>query len=206
MQPAVAYSRRPLVLADLIPGASVRDVLLVMAGAAFTGLLAQVAIPVHGSPVPITGQTLGPLLGGTVLGWRRGGAALLLYLVAGIAGMPWFAAHTSGIGMPALGYIIGFVFAAAAVGALASRGGDRTAIRMVMTMVVGNAIIYAFGVAYLMADLHIGLGGAWSIGVRNYLAGDALKLILATMLLPGCWCLVRRFARLGDPGHSGRTP
>jgi len=179
------------VLSDLIPGAIVRDVLLVVAGAALTGALAQVSIPVHGSPVPITGQTLGALLTGATLGWRRGGAAMMLYMLAGIVGMPWFAGHASGAGMPAFGYVIGFVFAALAVGALAARGGDRTPLRMIGTMIVGNVIIYAVGVTYLMADLHIGLGSAWTVGVKNYLPGDAIKMIIAAGLLPGCWRLLR---------------
>lgn len=184
--------RGRLVLSDLLPGALVRDVALVLGGAAFTGLLAQVSIPVHGSPVPITGQTLGALLVGAALGWRRGFASLLVYLVAGAAGMPWYAGHASGTGAPSFGYVIGFVFAAAAVGALAARGGDRTPARTVGTMIVGNLIIYLFGVSYLMADLHIGVGTAWHLGVRNFLPGDALKIVVAAGLLPGAWLLVGR--------------
>ena len=124
--PAPLHQRRPLVLADLIPGTLVRDILLVVGGAALTGVLAQIAIPVAGSPVPITGQTFGALTVGAVLGWQRGGLSMLLYLVAGMAGVNWFADRTSGFDIPSLGYIIGFVFAAALVGALASRGWDRT--------------------------------------------------------------------------------
>ncbi|MHB1569207.1 MAG: biotin transporter BioY [Solirubrobacteraceae bacterium] len=191
MTTASAYAqRRPLVLSDLIPGALLRDVLLVLAGAGLTGALAQFSIPVPGSPVPITGQTLGALLAGATLGWRRGGAALALYLLAGMAGMPWFADHAHGTGMPDLGYIIGFVFAAAAAGAIAAHGGDRTPVRMIATMIIGNLIIYAIGVPYLMLDLHIGLPTAWSIGVKNYLPGDAIKILIAAALLPTCWRLV----------------
>jgi biotin transport system substrate-specific component len=182
--------RRPVVLSDLIPGALLRDVLLVLAGAGLTGALAQFSIPVPGSPVPITGQTLGALLAGATLGSRRGGAALALYLLAGVAGMPWFADHAHGSAMPDLGYIIGFMFAAAVVGAIAARGGDRTPVRTIATMILGNLIIYAIGVPYLMLDLHIGLHTAWSIGVKNYLPGDAIKILIAAGLLPTCWRLV----------------
>src|ERR1700728_1568608 len=115
-------TRRLLVLTDLVPGTLLRDVLLVCSGAAFTAILAQVSIPVHGSLVPITGQTLGVLLVGAALGTRRAFAALSLYLLAGMAGMPWYAGHAHGTSLPDLGYIVGFVIAATTVGALAARG------------------------------------------------------------------------------------
>ncbi|NED83326.1 biotin transporter BioY, partial [Streptomyces sp. SID11233] len=78
------------VLADLLPASRTRDAVLVLGGAALTGLAAQIAIPVPGSPVPVTGQTFAALLVGTALGARRGFLALALYAVAGVIGMPWF--------------------------------------------------------------------------------------------------------------------
>jgi biotin transport system substrate-specific component len=179
--------RRPLVLADLLPGTVVRDVLLVLGGAAFVGLFAQISIPVAGSPVPVTGQTFAALTVGTALGLQRGAASLLLYLVAGMVGMPWFAGHASGVSVPSLGYVIGFVLAAALVGALASRGGDRSPVRTIGTMLLGNAVVYAVGVPYLMWNLHLGLGDAWDIGMKNYLLGDGLKVLLAAGCLPLAW-------------------
>jgi biotin transport system substrate-specific component len=184
---APLHQRRPLVLADLVPGSVVRDVLLVVGGAALTGLLAQVAIPVAGSPVPVTGQTFAALTVGAALGWQRGAASLALYMVAGMAGMPWYADGGSGFHFPSFGYVVGFVFAAALVGALASRGGDRNPLPTVATMLLGNAVVYAFGLAYLMFDLNIGLGSAWDIGMKNYLLGDAVKIALAAGLLPVIW-------------------
>ncbi len=181
------HQRRPLVLADLVPGARARDLLLVLGGAALTGLMAQIAIPVVGSPVPVTGQTFAALAVGAALGWQRGAASLALYLVAGMAGMPWYADGGSGFGFPSFGYVIGFVFAAALVGALASRGGDRSPARTIGTMLVGNAVVYAFGLAYLMFDLNLGLGAAWDIGMKNYLLGDGLKILLAAGCLPLVW-------------------
>jgi biotin transport system substrate-specific component len=181
------HERRPLVLADLVPGTRVRDVLLVVGGAVLTGLLAQVAIPVAGSPVPVTGQTFAALTVGAALGWQRGAASLALYMVAGMAGMPWYADGGSGFNFPSFGYVVGFVFAAAIVGALASRGGDRSPLRTIGTMLVGNAIVYVFGLAYLMYDLDLGLGTAWDIGMKNYLLGDGLKILLAAGCLPALW-------------------
>lgn len=185
--PARLHQHRPLVLADLVPGARVRDVLLVLGGAGLTGLLAQIALPVAGSPVPVTGQTFAALTVGAALGWQRGAASLALYLVAGMAGMPWYAGGASGLHIPSLGYVIGFVFAAGLVGFLASRGGDRSPLRTIGTMVLGNAVVYLFGLAYLMTDLHIGLGTAWNIGMKNYLLGDGLKILLAAGCLPAVW-------------------
>jgi biotin transport system substrate-specific component len=184
---APLHLRRPLVLADLVPGARVRDVLLVLGGAIFTGLLAQIAIPVAGSPVPVTGQTFAALTVGAALGWQRGAASLGLYMVAGMAGVPWYADGGSGFSFPSFGYVIGFVFAAALVGALANWGGDRNPLPTIATMVLGNAVIYVFGLAYLMYDLGIDLGAAWEIGMKNYLLGDALKILLAAGCLPAIW-------------------
>ena len=185
--PAPLHLRRPLVLADLVPGARLRDVLLVLGGAVLTGLLAQVAIPVAGSPVPVTGQTFAALTVGAALGWQRGAASLALYMVAGMAGVPWYAEGGSGFGFPSFGYVIGFVFAAALVGALANWGGDRNPLPTIGIMVLGNAVIYVFGLAYLMYDLNLSLGGAWDIGMKNYLLGDALKILVAAGCLPAIW-------------------
>jgi biotin transport system substrate-specific component len=190
--PAPLRTRRPLVLADVLPGALVRDVLLVLGGAALTGLMAQISIPVAGSPVPVTGQTFAALTVGAALGWQRGVASMLLYLLAGMAGVPWYAAHASGVHIPSLGYVFGFVLAAGVVGGLASRGGDRSPLRTIATMVLGNVVVYAVGVPYLMAALNIGLATAWDIGVRNYLVGDALKILLAAGCLPLAWRVVDR--------------
>lgn len=189
---AVYQRRQPRVLADLLPGAVARDAVLVLAAAGLTGLAAQVSIPLPGTPVPVTGQTFAVLLTGAALGWRREIAAMVLYLLAGMVGMPWFAGGASGIGAPSLGYVLGFVLAGAVVGALAGRGGDRSPGRTVLTMVLGTVLIYAVGVPYLMADLHLSLSAAWAAGVRPFLLGDGLKVLLAAGLLPGAWGLVRR--------------
>jgi biotin transport system substrate-specific component len=157
--------------------------------------MAQISIPVAGSPVPVTGQTFAALTVGAALGWQRGILSMLLYLLAGMAGVPWFADHSSGTSIPSLGYVIGFVLAAGLVGALASRGGDRSPLRTIGTMVLGNLVIYAVGVPYLMADLNISLATAWEIGMKNYLLGDAIKILLAAGCLPLAWRVMDRLHR-----------
>jgi biotin transport system substrate-specific component len=186
------------VLADLLPsattrlGGQVRELALVAGGAAVTGLAAQLSVPVPGSPVPVTGQTFAALLVGTALGARRGTASLALYLLAGMAGMPWFADGTSGWTMPSLGYVLGFVLAAGLTGALARRGADRSPLRTAVAMVLGSLAIYAVGVPYLAAALHIPLAKAADLGLYPYLVGDALKVLLAMGALPLAWKLLGR--------------
>ncbi|MER8186309.1 biotin transporter BioY [Kitasatospora sp. NPDC094015] len=187
-----------VVLADLLPraatrlGAQARELALVAGGAAFTGLAAQLSVNVPGSPVPVTGQTFAALLVGTVLGARRGIASLGLYLLAGLAGLPWFADGTSGWAMPSLGYVLGFVLAAGLTGALARRGADRSPLRTAVAMVLGNLAIYAVGVPYLALALHLPLARAAELGLYPYLVGDALKAALAIGALPLTWKLIGR--------------
>jgi biotin transport system substrate-specific component len=186
---------RPAVLGDLLPGSLTRDIALVAGSAVFIGLAAQISVPIPGTPVPVSGQTFAVLLAAASLGMGRSVLGMLLYLLAGIAGVPWFAEGTSGAGMSSLGYVIGFVLAGAIVGALSQRGGDRTPIRTVGTMAVGTLSIYAIGVPYLMGTLHVGLGKAVQLGLTPFLAGDALKVLLAAGLLPVAWKLVGRGRR-----------
>ena len=183
---------KPLVLADLVPGTRVRDLMRVVGGAAFVGLLAQVSIHLSFTPVPVTGQTLGVLLCGTALGWRRGTAAMVLYALAGVAGVPWFAGHASGYVGASFGYILGFVLCAALCGRLAERGADRAVWKSVPAMVAGEVAMYAVGVIWLGSDLHVGAAKAISLGLTPFLAGDAVKAGLAALLLPSAWKLAGR--------------
>ncbi|AWW39565.1 MULTISPECIES: biotin transporter BioY [Streptomyces] len=191
MSTAAAAPARPgQVLADLIPSSRVRDVALVAGGAVLTGLAAQLAVPVPGSPVPVTGQTFAALLVGTALGARRGFLSLALYALAGVVGVPWFAEGGSGAAAPSFGYVIGLLLAATAVGALARRGADRTPLRMAGAMLLGEAIIYAVGVPYLALATGMSASAAIAAGLTPFLIGDALKAALAMGALPAVWKLV----------------
>ncbi len=192
MSTAAVTARPGAVLADLLPATRVRDLALVVGGAALTGIAAQIAVPVPGSPVPVTGQTFAALLVGTAFGARRGFLSLALYALVGMAGAPVFQAGTSGPGGASFGYVIGMLLAATAVGALARRGGDRSVLRTAGTMAVGSAIIYAVGVPYLMAATGMDLAAALAAGVVPFLVGDALKAALAMGALPTAWKLVGR--------------
>ncbi|MDN3239470.1 biotin transporter BioY [Glycomyces tritici] len=196
--PAAAIAA-PSVLADLLPArtkaaAYARDAVLVLGGAAAVGASAQVAITIPQiSPVPFVLTTFTVLLLGAAYGPLRAGLTLALYLAAGAAGVPWFTEGTSGFAMPTFGYIIGFLAASVAVGFLAKRGGDRTIPKTVGLMVVGNVLMYAFGVPYLAFALDMGAADAVAAGMTPFLAGDAVKLVVAALLLPGTWALVNKF-------------
>ncbi|GEC10327.1 biotin synthase [Streptomyces spinoverrucosus] len=191
MSTAAAAPIRPgQVLADLLPASRVRDVALVLGGAVLTGLAAQLAVPIPGTPVPVTGQTFAALLVGTALGAGRGFLSLALYALAGVAGVPWFADGGSGAAAPSFGYVIGLLLAATAVGALARRGADRSPWRMAGAMLLGEAIIYAVGVPYLALATGMSASAALAAGLTPFLIGDAVKAALAMGLLPAAWKLV----------------
>ena len=190
---AVPSPRR--VLADAVASSRVADAVLVVSGAALVGLLAQVTIHLGFTPVPITGQTLGVLLVGTALGWRRASLAMGLYVAAGVLGVPWFAGHSSGVPMATFGYLLGFVVASAALGWLASRGADRTVARAVTSMVVGEVIIFAIAVPWLAVSLHVGLATAISLGLTPFITGEVIQAALAGVALPATWRLVDRTQR-----------
>lgn len=192
---AAAPVRTGAVLADLLPAARHRyavDAALVLGGAALTGIAAQIAVPVPGSPVPVTGQTFAALLVGTALGARRGFLALAVYALVGMAGMPWFSAGSSGAGGASFGYVLGMLLAATVVGGLARRGGDRSVLRTAGTMVLGSAIIYAVGVPYLALSTGMSASAAIAAGLTPFLLGDALKAALAMGALPASWKLIGR--------------
>lgn len=174
-------------LADLVPGGLARDIALVAGSAALVGICAQIAIPLPFTPVPITLQTFAVLLAAAALGPMRAAAGMLLYLVVGAAGVPWFSQQTSGWSFPTFGYVIGFVLAATLVGALARRGVDRSIPGVIGMMVLGNLVIYAVGVPYLAIALGRPLTEAIGLGMTPFLAGDGLKILLAAGLLPAAW-------------------
>ena len=190
MTVTTAPARR--VLADLVPGGLVRDVALIVGAAAATGVAAQIAVPLPFTPVPISLQTFTVLLAGAALGATRGVAAMALYLVAGVAGVPWFTDTTSGWALPSFGYVVGFVLAAGLVGWLARRGADRSVIGTVGTMIAGNLVIYAVGVPYLAVAIGVDLAEAVALGLAPFLIGDGLKILLAAGLLPAAWSVAGR--------------
>jgi biotin transport system substrate-specific component len=176
-----------------------RHLALILLGTLLISLSAQVAIPVPGSPVPITGQTFGVLLTGGALGFRRGIASTLLYLLIGAVGLPVFQHGHSGVAEilgASGGYLIGFVLAAAAVGRLAELGWDRNLIGAVGAMLIGSVLIYAVGLPWLADVAHFDLQTTLDKGLYPFIPGDILKLALAAAAFPAAWWVVGR--RPGD--------
>jgi biotin transport system substrate-specific component len=170
----------------------VRDLLLVTAGALFVAALSQVKIPLPFTPVPLTGQTFAVLLVGAALGAKRGLGSIGLYLLLGACGLPFFAGGASGLSYlsgPTLGYLVGFVAAAALTGFLADRGLDRKVSTALLAFLAGQAVIYLFGLAWLTVLL--GFQQAVLVGLVPFLLGDALKIGAAALALPAAWKLVK---------------
>ncbi|MCB1338507.1 MAG: biotin transporter BioY [Maritimibacter sp.] len=171
-----------------------KDVALVLAGIAALALAAKIRVPMW--PVPITMQTFAVLTIGAGLGLRLGLITLLGYIALGAAGLNVFTGENAGLAYlagPTGGYLLGFVVAAGAMGLLARRGWDRTVAGMAGAMLIGTAIIYAFGLAGMAYLFLAEKGAAWVLqyGMLNFLVGDALKLALAALVVPGLWKLAR---------------
>lgn len=171
--------------------ALVYDVSLLLGGSWLIALAAQLTIPLPFSPVPITGQTFAVLLIGALAGRRLGSLSVAAYLAQGLAGLPVFAGGTSGLGRllgPSGGYLLGFVAAAYLVGSLAERGWTQNAIKTLLAMLIGNAAIYLFGLP--MLALYVGSAQALAAGFYPFLIGDAIKILLATLMLPIGWKVI----------------
>jgi biotin transport system substrate-specific component len=165
-----------------------REVALILGGSLLIALSAQLQVVLPFSPVPITGQTFAVLLLGALYGSRRGPATVVTYLALGAMGLPVFAGGTFGAARlvgPTAGYLVGFLAAAFVVGFLSERGWDRKPWTTAVSMLLGNGMIYVAGVLWL--SRFVGWQAVLSTGVLPFLAGDALKIALATILLPTCW-------------------
>ena len=169
-----------------------RDLLLITISALFVAGCAQIKIPLPFTPVPLTGQTFAVLLVGAALGSKRGVASLVLYTLMGALGLPFFAGGASGLAYlsgPTLGYLVGFVAAAYVIGRLAERGLEQSVRTSLLPFLVGTLVIYIFGAGWLA--ILFGVGQALALGIVPFLIGDVIKLILAALVLPVAWRLVK---------------
>lgn len=192
MQAADTYHRVMIEAVWLKSGIG-REVALILGGSLLIALSAQLQFVLPFSPVPITGQTFAVLLLGALYGSKRGPATVLTYLALGAVGLPVFAGGAFGIARligPTGGYLVGFVAAAVVVGLLSERGWDRKLWTTAVGMIIGNGMIYVVGVLWL--SRFVGWPAVLSTGVLPFLAGDALKIALATILLPAGWKLIGR--------------
>ncbi len=195
----------PVVISDVVPRPRIqslrlaREILLLSGFALLTAALAQLRIPLGFTPVPITGQTLGVLLAGATLGAWRGAGSQLLYWLLGMVGLPFYSNGTGGWSVatgPTMGYLVGFIIAAAVVGRLAEYRHDRQVITSVAAMTMGSMIIYVCGATWLAINLGIPLAtgeqNAISLGVTPFLVGDVIKMCLAGLVTASTWRFINR--------------
>lgn len=180
---------RPVAAPAAVPAAMLaRRVLVIGLAAAVVALSAQLAVPVPLSPVPMTLQPLAVIVIGALLGPAAGAAALLVYLMAGVTGLPVFSAGRAGAAWlvgPTGGYLLAFPVAAAVVGALTARRRDAERVpllRLLVALAAGIAVIHVGGVAHLAL-----LGGdpatAFRVGLVPFLTGDLIKIGLAAAIV-----------------------
>ena len=167
--------------------------------AALTAAAAQVSFPVPFTPVPLVLQDMIVLIGGAALGSRLGMAAQIVYLAAGIAGLPVFAASATlpqgplRLLGPTGGYLISYPFAAFLTGYLAERGFDRRFWTAVAAMAAGLVVIFSFGVTWMalfMRPVGLGFDAALRAGFYPFLLGDVFKICFGAAALPGLWKLI----------------
>jgi biotin transporter BioY len=170
--------------------ALVKDILLVLSFTLLTAISAKFKIEI--GPVPITGQTFAVLLSGALLGSKRGAISQFFYLLGGLAGIPWFA-RGGGIAYlmsPTFGYIVGFVLTAFVVGFLCEKGFDRKIETAILAMLLGNILIYLPGLLWLAR--FVGWVKVLAVGLYPFIIGDTIKLLLAALILPLGWKLIKK--------------
>jgi len=189
----VSVPRQTLADAVLPRSGLLQNVVLILIFSLGTAISAQAAFHLPFTPVPITLQTLLVLLTGAVLGSRMGALTLIAYLGEGAVGLPVFAGGQSGLvymAGPTGGYLVGFVAAAWLVGYLSERAWDRRLWRTAVAMVAGSLVIYLGGCAWLAVLTGRSLDGVLALGMYPFLIGDAYKIVVAAIALPGAWGLL----------------
>ncbi len=173
--------------------------LFVMGGVGFITLMAQVAFPVPGSPVPVTGQTLAVLLIGTTYGARLGVTTFATYLLAGIAGAPVFApsATAANHGIDRLlgatgGYLVGMFVASLLLGYLADRKADQKFKTSFPALLLGDATIFFFGLTWLHFSLELSWSATFAAGLTPFIFGELLKIAITATSLPLIWRKISR--------------
>jgi len=181
-----------------------RKVLLVIGGTLFIALAAKVSVPMF--PVPMTLQTLAILMVGFTFGSRLGAITVLAYLAQGAAGLPVFTLTTlpgmAAFAGPTAGFLVGFVALAWGAGYAVERGLAKGVIAMALTAIVLSVLLYIPGIAWPMALGGLigveagwagqGLGFYWTHFMSAFLVGDAVKAVVAALLVTGGWAALAR--------------
>jgi biotin transporter BioY len=194
---STAY-QQPSMSADTLVGAALypvdwtRSVSIVVAFSLLVALSAQVVIPI--GPVPITGQSFAVLLTGALLGSRLGAMAMIVYLVEGVSGLPFFYGGHGGLGHllgPTGGYLVAFPAAAFITGAFAENGWDKRFPTAVVAMAIGSIVIMLSGWAWFSLVTQTPATAAFQLTVLKFIPGDIIKILLAAAALPLGWKLLK---------------
>ena len=174
---------------------AVTQISLILGGTIFLAAMAQISFSIPGSPVPFTGQTLGVLLLGTAYGASLGFSTVAFYLLMGIAGAPIFASGSHGfekIAGATGGYLVGMLISSLVLGALAGRKWDQKIKTVIPTMIIGNVIIFTFGLFWL--HQYSGQSWSWTIekGLTPFILAEFIKIAIASTALPAGWRLVAK--------------
>jgi biotin transport system substrate-specific component len=187
-------------LADTVFSRSLAtDIALVGVGAAFTAVMAQIAVPLY--PVPITGQTLAVLLVGATLGATRGALTMVVYALLGVVGLPVFSAASSGFGVlsgTTGGYIVGFIFAAGFTGWLAQRDWDKKYLGAALSFLGGTVVTFVFGLTWLALVTGGTLEQVLAWGLFPFIIGGLIKAGIAAAIIPSIWKVGSMVARKRD--------
>ena len=166
---------------------------LVVGGVAFLALMAQISINVPGSPVPVTGQTLGALLLGSAYGASLGFTTFASYLIIGFLGAPVFASGAHGLSRitgATGGYLVGMLIASFITGYLAGRKWDQKIRTVIPTMLIGEVVIFAAGTIWLHHSIHADWATTFKLGLRPFVLGEVIKIAIASTAMPTLWRFV----------------
>jgi biotin transport system substrate-specific component len=169
-----------------------RRLTLVVVGIFILTLFSKIKIPIWPSPVPINLATLSVLTIGLTYGPKLGLMTVFGYLILGTLGFDVFANSSAKVnGMEYMlgstgGYLFGYLLATIALGFLARAGWDRNVFKIVLALIMGNALIYIPGIFWL-AELYTWNKPILAWGLTPFLIGDALKILLAALVIPSMW-------------------
>ena len=167
--------------------AMLKNILLILSGTIFLALMSQLTIPLPFTPVPITGQTFAVMLIGLVYGKKLGSSTVITYIAAGSAGLPIFAGFSGGLPFftPSGGYIIGFFFAALICGYFADKGWTKYPVKLIAVLIIAHTVLYFFGL--LQLNIFLPNKNVFAIGLYPFIAGDVIKMMILSALLPTVW-------------------
>ena len=182
------YSTRKSVFERIQDASTATKVLMSLLMACLTGIMAQIIIPLPWTPVPVTAQTFAVLCSGLFLGKKYGCLSQILYIVLGVAFIPWFGGMTGGLDVllgSTGGFLIGFVIASYFIGLITEKYADaRNFKKMAAVIGIANfALIYIPGLAglalwfYLTQGTALGVVDLLMMGLVPFIAGDIVKIL-----------------------------